>query len=375
MTIISPHSFTVNALYNMQVNGGTGNYIYTWNTSELSSNAFILNSSCYSNSPFCEITASNVTESISGTLSVSISDTSNGNSSFESPQYYFVTADPDPPLPKDYLGRNVSQLLTDHLRIGIIIPSVGQIVYGLGLGSHVVAVTQVVDNTMPSFGVSIPQNVTNIGLNYDYYLPDYFERLVNTTANYVPIDAGAFEGTLSVGLADFQAGNISAVVLGGGFDRNISGVESDVMLIANTTNTTQQGTLMVTGMNHIINSARNGVAGTVQPKVAMINWYGYGSMYVDGSQSFIGSEINSVNAQNIFSGYYPSPSPGQLISSNPNYIIASIFGTPYDNISTTYQSLSTIPGIQDTNAWKEGRIYILGNLATNITDEPASIGT
>ena len=63
-------------------------------------------------------------------------------------------------------------------------------------------------------GIDVAENVTNIGLDDDYYLPDYYKELVNTTANYVPIDAGAYEGTLSQGLAAFQAGGMGTVVLG-----------------------------------------------------------------------------------------------------------------------------------------------------------------
>ena len=373
INITSPHSYTVNALYNTQVSGGTGNYIYTWDTSRLPSGGFVVNRSCLLNTPLCEITAADVNESITGMLSVAITDTSDGNASYASQQYYFVTANPDPPLVSDYLDRNVSQLLANPLRIGVITPAAGQIVYGLGLGLDVVGVTDIVSRTLPSFGVGIAQNVTNIGLNFDYYLPDYVELLVNTTANYVPVDAGAFQGTLSQGLVKFQASGMQAVVLGGGLDNNITGVESDVMLVANTTGAAQEGVQMVGGMNRVLQYVQSKVSGTTKPKVAMIIWYGYGSMFADGPQSFIGSEISSVNAQNIFPGYYPSPSPQQLVSGNPDYIIASIFGTPYDNISTTYQSLATIPGIQSTNAWKNGRIYILGNLATNVTDEPGPL--
>ncbi len=373
INITSPHSYTVNALYNTRVSGGTGNYIYTWDTSQLPSDGFVVNQTCASNTPLCEITAADVNESITGTLSVSITDTSDGNASYASPQYYLLTANPDPPLAGDYLDRNVSQLLVDPLRIGVITPAIGQIVYGLGLGPDVVGVTASTNRTLPSLGIDVAENVTNIGLDDDYYLPDYYKELVNTTANYVPIDAGAYEGTLSQGLAAFQAGGMGTVVLGGDLDNNITGVESDVMLVANTTGTTQKGIQMVSGMNRVLQNVQSRIAGTSKPTVAMIIWYGYGEMYVDGPQAFIGSEIGSANAQNIFSGYYPAPSTQQLVSSNPDYIIASIFGTPYDSISTTYQSLAEIPGIRGTNAWKNGRIYVLGNLATNITDEPGPL--
>lgn len=373
INITAPHSFTINALYYVQVYGGTGEYVYSWNTSQLSPNAFVINSSCLSKSQYCTITAANVSRSVSGRLLLSVNDTSSGNASYASTQSFFITANPDPPLTPDYLGRNVSQLMHMPLRIGLITPASGQIVYGLGLGSDVVAVTAPVNDTLPSFGVTVPRNVTNIGLNYDYYLPDYFEELVNASVNYVPVDSGAFEGTLSAGLADFQAAGINAVALGGDFDRNISQVESDIMLVANTTGTASNGTSIVNGMNKIVGAIRNNVSGTPAPTVAMINWYGYGSMYVDGANSFIGSEIGLANAQDMFTGYYPSPSAGQLIAGNPDYIIASIFGAPYDNISTTYASLSSIPGIRNTTAWREGRVYVLGNLATNITDEPGQL--
>ncbi len=373
VNITTPHSFTFNALYNIVVAGGTGNYSYSWNTSGLPYNAFIANSSCSSTGPLCIITAGNVTGSVSGTLTVSVYDSSAGNASYANTQYYLLTANPDPPLVSDYLDRNVSQLLRNPLRIGLITPGAAQIVYSLGLGNYTVAATAATEQVLRGFGARLPSTAADIGLNFDYYLPDYFEELVNTTADYVPIDAGAFEGTLTAGLQDFQAGGVNSVVIGGDFDKNISGVRSDIMLVANTTNSTPQGLEVTDAMGRILSGVNSRVYGVNTPTVAMIIWYGYGSMYADGSKSFIGSEIEEANGNNIFPGYYPSPSVEQLIAGNPDYIIASIFGTPYSNISTTYNQLATMPGIQNTTAWKDGRVYVLGNLATNITDEPGPL--
>ena len=364
-------SYAFNALNTTQITGGTGKYHFNWTSyyTSIPPNGIELGNSCNSGLPTCTVTdaASNHTEQ--GTLAVLINDTSDGISpagSVQNIQYYFITANPAPSAYKDWLGRNITRV--DNPRIGILLPSIGQIIYSLGLGSDVVGISSISKSTLSQYGVNANASVADLG---DYFtIPDFTSGLIASGANYVPIDSGAFYSSLTSGISDLSQANITAVALGGDFDYNISQVESDIMLVANTTGRTQRGYGVVNGMNRIIDNVTGAVAGLQEPTVAMLSYYDYGVLYVDGNQSFIGSEISMAGGKDVYPGFYPSPSAESLLAANPNVIIASIF---INNITNTSQLLDSIPGIEDTNAWKDGQVYILGNLSTNITDEPGPL--
>ncbi len=364
-------SYTFNALNTTQITGGTGKYNFNWTSyyTSVPANGIELGNSCNSGLPTCTVTdtASNHTEQ--GTLAVVINDTSDGISttgSAQNIQYYFITANPAPSIYKDWLGRNITRV--NNPRIGILLPSIGQTIYSLGLGSDVVGMSSISKSTLSQYGVNANSSIANLG---DYFtVPDFTSGLIASGANYVPIDSGAFYSSLTSGISDLSQANITAVALGGDFDYNISQVESDIMLIANTTGRTQRGFGVVNGMNRIISNVTGAVAGLQEPTVAMLSYYDYGVLYVDGNQSFIGSEISTAGGKEVYPGFYPSPSSESLLAANPNVIIASIF---INNITNTSQLLDSIPGIENTNAWKNGQVYILGNLSTNITDEPGPL--
>ena len=362
--------YTINALNSTKISGGTGVYDFNWAFGgQGDSNGIMLSPSCNTGSSICAISYTSGNSYEEGTLDVAINDTSDGtliNGAVQNVQYYFITASPVTPLSRDWLGRNITTVRNP--RIGILIPSIGQIVYALGLGSDVVGISSISGSALAPYGINRNSSISNLG---DYFeVPEFVPGLINASANYVPVDSGAFYSSLTSGISDMEEANITAVALGGDFDYNLSQVESDVMLVANTTGKTAQGREVVQGMRSITENVTKAVASSSVPTVAMINYYDYGTMYVDGNQSFIGSEIRTAGGNDIYPGFYPSPSVSTLLASNPDVIIASIF---VDNITNTTQLLSTIPGINGTNAWKSGNVYVLGNLATNITDEPGPL--
>jgi iron complex transport system substrate-binding protein len=362
--------YTINALNSTRISGGTGVYNFNWNFSgQGNSNGILLSPSCASDSHLCTVTYTSDNSYEEGTLDVAINDTSEGTPIYgavQNIQYYFITASPTVPLSRDWLGRNITAVHAP--RIGILIPSIGQIVYALGLGTDVVGMSSISESALAPFGIKENSSIANLG---DYFeVPEFVPGLINSSSNYVPVDSGAFYSSLTSGISDMKEANITAVALGGDFDYNLTQVENDVMLVANTTGKTTKGLEVVQGMRSIAGNVTNSVASSPIQTVAMISYYDYGTMYVDGNQSFIGSEIRAAGGNDIYPGFYPSPSVSTLLSSNPDVIIASVF---VDNITNTTQLLSSIPGINSTSAWKNGNVYVLGNLATNITDEPGPL--
>lgn len=369
----SGESFSFNALKYINVTGGTGNYIYTWgvgdfeNTSLIPANTFLLSKSCISGGQLCNITAENPNVDISGMLTLTVNDTSAGNQTTPPTQYFFIT-DP-PPLMHDYLYRPLEHLNSAGLRIGIIIPSIGQIIYSLGLGDRVSVMTPLTLGTLNAFGVQVAKSVNSSVCNYCFSLNQFASPFILSGVNYVPVDAGDFASTLISGLAAFRQANISAPVLAQGYDTNVSGVEKDIAIVANSTGYTGEGSDVINFMQGIVSRTEDKLSSaSVTPSVAFII-YAPAPVYADGNESFVGSELHYAGGTDIFKGFYPTPSAGDLLNGNPDYIIASLFYQP-GNISDTYSALYSIPGIKNTTAYKEGHIYVLGNLATNLTNEP-----
>ncbi len=68
---------------------------------------------------------------------------------------------------------------------------------------------------------------------------------------------------------------------------------------------------------------------------------------------------------------YPTVSSSQLLTANPDYIIADNF---MGNYTATLQAILSIPpGINSTNAAMENHIYILGNFAESLIEEPGPL--
>ena len=233
--------YTINALNSTKISGGTGVYDFNWAFGgQGDSNGIMLASSCSANSPLCTISYTSDNSYEEGTLDVAINDTSGGtpiNGAVQNIQYYFITASPTTPVSRDWLWRNITTV--HDPRIGILIPSIGQIVYALGLGSDVVGISSISSSALAPYGIKKNSSISNLG---DFFeVPEFIPGLINASANYLPIDSGAFYSSLTSGISDAEEANITAVALGGDFDYNLSQVERDVMLVANTTGKAAQG--------------------------------------------------------------------------------------------------------------------------------------
>ncbi|GAB6945953.1 ABC transporter substrate-binding protein [Vulcanisaeta sp. JCM 16161] len=263
----------------------------------------------------------------------------------------------------DYLGRNVT-INSQPSTIGTVSPDCTQIIYTLGFGDRVVLIDVYSEQLLKYLNVTVPSNATVI--NSIYGSPP-IEPIITAHPSLLCADAG-FQPQLVQSIGTLSAANITVIFIGGTDNTNITGIESDVMLMAKALGVPGKGEEVISRMNNVINYVESKVSNEPKVTVAYVSWYN--PIYVAGNSSFIGYYINLAGGYDPFSGMYPTVSPSQLIAINPDYIITDNF---MGNYTATLQSILSIPGINSTNAVREGHVYVLGYFAESLIEEPGPL--
>ncbi|PLC68300.1 ABC transporter substrate-binding protein [Vulcanisaeta sp. EB80] len=283
--------------------------------------------------------------------------------------YYLVQMAHKPQSPHyplsniDYLGRNVT-IQSQPSTIGIVSPDCAQIVYMLGLGNKVVLLDIYSKQLLNYLGVTVPSNATIIS---SIYPTPPLEPILLAHPSLICADAG-FNYQFVEDTGTLADSGIAVIFIGGTDNTNVTGIYNDVTLVAKALGVTSRGELVVGRMGDILNYVRSHVTNAQPVTVAYLSWYN--PIYVAGNSSFIGYYITVAGGYDPFTGMYPTITPTQLIIANPDYIIADDF---MGNYSATLQAILSIPGINTTNAVKEGHVYILGNLAQSLIEEPGPL--
>ena len=263
----------------------------------------------------------------------------------------------------DYLGRNVT-ITSPPTTVGTISPDCTQIIYALGFGNKVVLIDTYSEQLLNYLNITVPSNVTTISQIFE---SPPIEPIITAHPSLLCADAG-FQPQLVQNVNTLSAANITVIFIGGTDNTNVTGIESDVMLMAKALGVPGRGEEVISHMNEVINYIKGKVSGEPRVVVAYISWYN--PIYVAGNSSFVGYYINLAGGYDPFSGMYPTVNPSQLLTVNPDYIIADNF---MGNYTATLQALLSIPGINSTNAAKENHIYVLGNFAESLIEEPGPL--
>ena len=253
---------------------------------------------------------------------------------------------------------------TQNMRIAPLDPACSQIIFILGLGDKVVLIDTYSKQVLSYFNVTIPQNVTVLT---SIWPAPSIEAVVNASPTVVCYDLG-FYGTNT--LASFSSIGLPLVIINGTADRTFQQIEADVYSVAKALGVPERGVAAVSWMNSIINSIESRVSGLSKPTVVFMDWNN--PIYAPSNITFIGYEITIAGGLDIINTTVPWPTitPSQLIVYNPDYIIASNF---MGNCTATLEAIMQIPGINYTEAVKEKHVYILGNLATSLIEEPGPL--
>ncbi|WP_069807375.1 ABC transporter substrate-binding protein [Vulcanisaeta thermophila] len=263
----------------------------------------------------------------------------------------------------DALGR-VVVINAQPGSIGIVSPDCAQIIYALGFGGRVNLIDTYSLQLLQYLNVSVPGNVTVL---HSIWPAPNIDKVILAHPSLLCADAG-FNYGLTKYLGQLAAANITVVFINGTNNVDLSGIESDVMLMARVLGVPQRGEAVVSGMNSVINYVKSKVSSEPRVTVVFLAWYN--PIYAAGNSSFIGYYITLAGGYDPVGGMYPTITPSQLLVINPDYIIASNF---MDNYTATLEAILSIPGINETNAAKEGHIYILGDLATSLVEEPGPL--
>ncbi|WP_243678113.1 ABC transporter substrate-binding protein [Vulcanisaeta distributa] len=265
----------------------------------------------------------------------------------------------------DYLGRNIT-IYSQPSTIGTVSPDCTQIIYALGFGDRVILIDIYSEQLLKYLNVTVPSNATIIS---SIYGSPPIEPIITAHPSLLCADAG-FQPQLAQSVGTLGAANITVIFIGGTSNTNVTGIESDIMLMAKALGVPGRGgEEVISHMNAVINYVVSKVSNEPRVTVAYISWYN--PIYVAGNSSFVGYYINLAGGYDPFNGMYPpTVSPSQLLTVNPDYIIADDF---MGNYTATLQAILSIPGINSTNAVREGHVYVLGNFAESLIEEPGPL--
>lgn len=249
-------------------------------------------------------------------------------------------------------------------RIASLDPACTQILFSLGAGGQVVVMDVYSKELLTSLGLAIPSNITI--LNSIWPAPPV-ETVVNASPSIICYDIGWY-GTSSLGA--FSSIGIPLILINGTADRNFDQVIHDVYVVASAIGMRQKGYAVASWINKTIDYILSKVSGQGKPTVVFIGWAN--PIYSPSNITFIGYEIYVAGGIDIVNTTEPWPTitPSQLIAMDPDYIIATDF---MGNCSSTLSAIMQIPGVNMTKAAEDGHIYVLGDLATSLVEEPGPL--
>lgn len=165
-----------------------------------------------------------------------------------------------------------------------------------------------------------------------------------------------------------EKAGLNLLVTNSDYAYSFSQIEANIMKVAEYFNLTQRGEEIANWMNQKISEFSFSGNSTIAYLLYICPNLDF---YTAGGNVFINSIIVQAGGINVFSTLsdYPVVSPSELLIQNPQIIIAQ----EVDNYSYTMSLISKIPGINNVTAYKENKIYIMGQLATDLFNEPGPL--
>ena len=236
---------------------------------------------------------------------------------------------------QDELGRKVE--VPDHPhRVVCLIPSVADIVYSLGAGTDVVAISAFTKYPKealekPSIGLPLnPSLETIVGLHPDLVLGS---GDLNTLE---------FAGHLQrLGIPVFMVD-----------PHGIEGIYASIVSLGNVLNRETDATALVLRLRTRVEAVKARVAGKPKVRVFMAIWYD--PVMTIGKRAFISELIEAAGGRSVtddIAQEWPEVSLESLVSRQPEALLF-LKGTPI-----TTEELKTRPGWEHLRAVREGRVY------------------
>lgn len=250
----------------------------------------------------------------------------------------------------------------NQLRIVSLAPSDTQILITLGLGKYIVGLdsysyslleylnmTNEVPSNVTVFSQIYPPNISGLLLLH----PTVIVTEYGLEAQYIP---------------EMEKAGLNVLITNSDYAYSFSQIEQNIMKVAEYFNLTQKGEELINWINEKISEFSFSGNTTVAYLLYICPNLDF---YTAGGNVFINSIIVQAGGINTFSTLsdYPLISPSQLLVNNPQVIIAQ----EVDNYTYTMSLISKIPGINNISAYKNDRVYIMGQFATDLFNEPGPL--
>jgi len=264
-------------------------------------------------------------------------------------------------------SKSPSTILTTNQKINqrivSLAPSDTQILVSLGLGKNIVGIDEYSYQLLKYLNMTsqLPYNVT---IFQQIYPPN-----ISGIISLNPTTVIGEIGLLGSYAEKLNATGLHLVLTNDDYASNFYQIEDSIRYLGDVFNSTNQSQELISWMNTKIGNFT--VSGN--STVAYLLWICPNEeFYTVGGNTFISNVISLAGGVNVFGEYsdYPILDPSQLIESNPQVIIVQ----EIYNVSYTQYLISHMPGIQNTTAYKDHRVYILSEgMPANLLNEPGPL--
>jgi len=250
----------------------------------------------------------------------------------------------------------ISENRTGNIRIVVLAPSDTQILVSLGLGKYIVGMDRYSYELLKYLNMTnlIPNNVTVFNQIY----PPNISGILLLHPTVVIVEKGLTGSYLQ----QLEEAGLNVLVTNNDYATSFPQIENTILQIGKYFNLTQNAEQLINWMNERISEFSS--PGNVS--VAYLLWvYPNLNFYTVGGNVFINSIITLAGGVNVFSNYsgYPKLTPSNLILSKPSIIIAQ------EEYNLTYTNYL----ISQYHYINESKVYILGNFATSLLNEPGPL--
>ena len=233
-------------------------------------------------------------------------------------------------------------------KIVSVAPSATEILYAIGAGDKVVAVTDY-DNYPYNFTAWIKAgNMTSVG---DFTAPN-LEVITALDPDLILASGGVQVESVGT-LRDL---GYKVLVLD---PTSVDGILNDIELVGNATGNRAEATALVNEINSRITAVENTVANAAKPKVYYEVYYESTSSWTIGAKAWQSELIEIAGGTNIFGDQqidYYQYQVEALIDRNPDVIILPGEGMG-SGAAATFDAVKARPGWDTTNAVQNNRLY------------------
>ncbi len=262
----------------------------------------------------------------------------------------------------DSLGRYVR--VGNYSRVISLAPSITEIVFALGLEDYLVGVDDFSNYPGKLLDMISSGKIRYVG---GWWLPDV-ERVIALRPSLVLADSGVYRQVVLE--SKFKELGINTLYLRGSSCRDVFDIISDIKLVGMVFNVSSKADELTSSIIGKVSNISNSLLSmpTGRPKVLFLAGLPSEGLYSAGGNTYIGYVIEVSGGINIvreFSGW-PLLSYEKILSENPDVLLIATVGGDVEKVR---EELSKTP-LADTNAFKNGRVYLLVGEAGDVLVRP-----